>query len=285
MRPCYPFNCYNMIQNKNSAEIQLLAKFFETEPHTLMAFLFGSRAKGMERTESDWDIGVYLKEAYSLEIIDKLWVELANILKRDVDLVVLNEAPPLLASRIAREGFPLVVKDRSVYLDFLIKVTEEAEFFRQFSADYYEIYQRSTSLSEIDKARLKRIIIFLENEMSDFPRFEKMSYAEYQRDIPKRREVERWIENLINSVIDISKIILASEKKVIPDTYQKIVLELSTVPGIEKEVAGTISRWIILRNILAHEYLDIRWTRINDFLKNSESYLKKFLQQAKKLLN
>lgn len=266
-----------MIQEKNTSDIQLLRDFFKTEPQTSIAFLFGSRTKGMDTERSDWDIGVYLKEKYDLEIIDRIWGELGNILKRDVDLVVLNDAPPLLASRIIREGLPLVIKDRNVYLDFLIKVTEEAEFFREFSDDYYEIYQRSTSLNEIDKARLKRIFIFLENEMADFPKFEKMSYAEYQRDIPKRRELERWIENLVNSVIDIAKIILASEKKALPDTYQKIVLELNTIPQIEKEVTDTISRWIILRNILAHEYLDIRWERIRDFLNNSQPYLKKLL--------
>lgn len=274
-----------MMPETNNIKIHSLKSYFEAEPHTTMAFLFGSRSKSIDSERSDWDIGVYLKEKYSIETIDDIWLALANILDKDVDLVVLNDAPPLLASRIIREGLPLVIKDRKGYLDFLIEITEQAEFFREFSHDYYEIYQRSGSISETDKARLVRIFIFLENEMKDFARFENMSYDEYQKDISKRREVERWIENLINSVIDISKIILASEKKSLPDSYQKIVLELGAIPQIDKDITDRLSRWLALRNILAHEYLDIRWERIGDFLKNSGPYFISFLKQTKKYLS
>lgn len=274
-----------MLEQKKKFEIQFLERYFEKEPQVLLAFLFGSRITGLNRESSDWDIGIYLRGKYDLEIIDRIWSEAGNILKKETDLIVLNDAPPLLASRIIREGFPLVIKDRVLFLEFLLRITEEAEFFLEFSHDYYEIYQRSSSLSETDKARLERIIIFLESEMADFVKFEKMSLKEYQKETSRRREVERWIENLINSVIDISKIILASEKKPLPDTYQKIILELGAIPKFDNEVCERISRWIVLRNILAHEYLDIRWKSIYDFLNNAMPYLQKFLQQVKNFLS
>jgi predicted nucleotidyltransferase len=37
-----------------------LRTYFEREPSVVMAFLFGSRVKGIERMGSDWDIGIYL---------------------------------------------------------------------------------------------------------------------------------------------------------------------------------------------------------------------------------
>jgi len=39
-----------------------------------------------------------------------------------------------------------------------------------------------------------------------------------------------------------------------------------------------------LRNILVHEYLDIRWGKISDFLKNGRPYLEEFLSRIKNFL-
>lgn len=266
-----------------SNRISDLKAYFEKEPSVILAFLFGSQTTGMNREVSDWDIGIYLTEGKNmLEKENKIWREIEDILKTEVDLIFLDKARPLLASRIIRQGIPLVIKDRGFFLDFLLKITEQADYFQRFSHDYYQIYQRSRSLNETDRNRLEKIIIFLENEMRDFEKFETMNQVEYEKDISKRREIERWIENLMNSSLDIAKIILASEKKDLPDTYKKIVFSLSIIPGFE--VCQKLSNWIELRNILAHEYLDIRWGRISDFLENGKPYLEKFLDQTKKFI-
>ncbi|EGD50225.1 DNA polymerase beta domain protein region [Thermoanaerobacter ethanolicus JW 200] len=61
-----------------------------------MAFLFGSVAKGKATKESDIDIAVYLKE-YDEKFVYGLWNELEDLLKRDVDLIVLNIANATVA--------------------------------------------------------------------------------------------------------------------------------------------------------------------------------------------
>ena len=66
--------------------------------------------------------------------------------------------------------------------------------------------------------RLIRHITFLETELQDVENFRSLSWEEYRKARSKRRDVERWIENIINSSIDISKIILVSEKIPAPDT-------------------------------------------------------------------
>ena len=43
-------------------------------------------------------------------------------------------------------------------------------------------------------------------------------------------------------------------------------------------------RWIKLRNIVTNEYLDIKWKRISDFIKNSKPHLQKFINAVKGLL-
>jgi len=61
--------------------------------------------------------------------------------------------------------------------------------------------------------RLTRLLDFLENELKDYKKFESLSWEDYNKDRSKRRDVERWVENIVNSSIDIAKIILKQKRK------------------------------------------------------------------------
>lgn len=105
------------------------------------------------------------------------------------------------------------------------------------------------------KFRLVKHITFFEKELQDYQNFESLSWEEYMSERSKRRDVERWIENIVNSSIDIAKIILTSEGIILPDTYKSIVSSLSLISGFEKERMENLSKWTRLRNIISHEYL------------------------------
>jgi len=80
------------------------------------AYIFGSVAQGRARPDSDIDIAVLLvrpiPDARALRYRLKLTSELGAALHRDdVQLVVLNDAPPLLAHRVLSQG--LLVFERS----------------------------------------------------------------------------------------------------------------------------------------------------------------------------
>jgi len=84
-----------------------LAKALDREAVRL-AVLFGSRAKGVARAESDWDVGLIV----SAPVDWFAWMaELGSIVGGRVDLVDLARAPPLLAHRAVTEG--KVLLDRS----------------------------------------------------------------------------------------------------------------------------------------------------------------------------
>ncbi len=96
--------------------------------------------------------------------------------------------------------------------------------------------------------------------------------------------MERWVENIINSTIDISKIILVSENIPAPDTYKELVGSISLVPGFDKERMGKLSEWVRFRNIITHEYLDIRWASIKKFIEEAEPLYRNFLKDVKEYL-
>lgn len=65
-----------------------------------LVILFGSRAEGRERPESDWDLGVL----WSAAPPPSLDAELEQLLAGRVDLVDLRRAPPVLLMECVRRG-------------------------------------------------------------------------------------------------------------------------------------------------------------------------------------
>lgn len=135
-----------------------------------------------------------------------------------------------------------------------------------------------------DRERLIRYLDFLESERADFPRFSRVDWKTYQSDRDLRRNLERWIENLVNCAIDIAKVILVCEGRGIPSTYREALKELGSLPYFDPEFGEDISRWAALRNILAHQYLGIRWQSIDRFLRESESSFGKLAQGVRSLI-
>ncbi len=100
----------------------------------VFAHLFGSRAGGRPRPDSDWDVAVYLRpgltKAQRFKVRLRLLADLDNLGR--VDVVVLNDAPPLLAHR-ALQGQRLVVRDSTALVRFSVRTAALAEDERYWS--------------------------------------------------------------------------------------------------------------------------------------------------------
>ncbi len=58
-------------------------------------------------------------------------------MRKDVDLIILNTAPPLIA-QAALKGKPIVIKEQALYLNYLLQTTGEAEDFSLFLQDLWQ---------------------------------------------------------------------------------------------------------------------------------------------------
>ncbi len=98
------------------------------------AYLYGSRARGEERPDSDWDVAVYLREDLSAdERFDLRLQLLAELDDLGVDLLILNDAPPLLAHR-AIMGERLLVRDDVARVRFSVRtvaMSEDGRYWRE----------------------------------------------------------------------------------------------------------------------------------------------------------
>ena len=276
------------------AKINLLKNYFNKRDDAVFAFLFGSQAEEKARDESDWDIAIYLKpQSNDLEFENtnldypqesQIWGDLTEILGTDrVDLTILNTAPASIAAS-ALQGTLLTIKDRRLWLKFMLVITNLAEDYRIWAHDYHQIVQRSRSLSPQDRERLERLIDFTEQQSGLYPVYRQFSWNDYNEDPRKRNEIERWLENLVNATIDMAKVIVGSKKYLVPPTYRETVRDALRILELPEEFETRFEKWVQLRNVLAHEYLDIKWKRLEDFAKTSEPYITNFVSAVKTFL-
>ncbi|KYH32739.1 type VII toxin-antitoxin system HepT family RNase toxin [Neomoorella mulderi] len=129
-----------------------------------------------------------------------------------------------------------------------------------------------------------RRLRFLATELEDLKAYGEMDYFQYQSDRKSRRDVERIIENLINAALDIAKILIAGEDLEVPETYRQAFIQLGEAGIIDKELALALAEKARTRNILAHQYLDIKWELIKDFLATGIANMEQFKQQVEQRL-
>lgn len=114
-----------------------------------LVFLFGSHVKNRTTPESDLDIGIYLSNRISPERIWKLQCSLMGIYERcDIDLVILNDASPLLL-------FDLLLNHKLIYM------RDEEVLYRFFSWArkrywQYQIHFKKYAI-QLENVRLKAI--------------------------------------------------------------------------------------------------------------------------------
>ena len=106
------------------------------------AYLFGSQAEDRAHRQSDVDVGVLLPRGTfgARERFDAR-VQLASFLigelnRNDVDVVVLNDAPPLLARRIVTRGRRILrnddAADHAFVRDIQLRAADLEPFLRRY---------------------------------------------------------------------------------------------------------------------------------------------------------
>lgn len=129
---------------------------------------------------------------------------------------------------------------------------------------------------EVRESLIRRLE-FARSELEDFQPLRKLDYFTYQKDRFQRRNVERIIENICNVLVDVTKIILAQTETPIPGSYREAILVLGEQKVISLELAKELSQMMRLRNVLAHQYLDLKWEAIQDFLLTGAGQVEVFL--------
>jgi len=95
------------ISNKSQTNLninKLVKSFFKDRHNVLLVFLFGSYASKQMNISSDIDIGVLFDKMPSFYELNNLKENLSEVLKRDIDLVALNNASPIIKMQVIKKG-------------------------------------------------------------------------------------------------------------------------------------------------------------------------------------
>jgi hypothetical protein len=123
---------------------EALVVFFRGEKKVAVAYLFGSRAVKVETSHSDVDLAVLLFEAskklfeYYLYLVSNL----SRILENEVDLIVLNNSPPLLQHQVIKHGKIIYCRDEEARITFEARVQSEYLDFQRAVTRYNECFMK-----------------------------------------------------------------------------------------------------------------------------------------------
>ncbi len=110
-------------------------------PGVVAGYLFGSHAAGRAHRESDVDVAVLLDDQVYATAAERskarvricAWL-IGALTENDVDLLILNDAPPLLGRRVVTDGLAVHVADAERAREFVRDVQLRAADLAPFLA-------------------------------------------------------------------------------------------------------------------------------------------------------
>lgn len=115
------------MERLSEAAVRGTAEVFEKDPRVQVAYLFGSSCRGSQGPESDTDIAVLLSGLpenrldYHLDLTDRL----TRLFGDRVDLIILNEAPPVLSHQVIKTGKVIYCRDDMARVQFEARAMRE----------------------------------------------------------------------------------------------------------------------------------------------------------------
>jgi uncharacterized protein len=109
-----------------------LTEHLRAEQAVAAALVFGSAVTERMHAKSDLDVALLLRDEYEREaLLERLRSGLERVVGRDVDLIVLDDAPTILVHQILKTGAILFCRQPRLYQEFVVRhITEYADFKR-----------------------------------------------------------------------------------------------------------------------------------------------------------
>ncbi|MBC8414743.1 MAG: nucleotidyltransferase domain-containing protein [Nitrospira sp.] len=113
--------------------IQPITDYFLSRNDTLLVFLFGSHASNHITSSSDIDIAVYFRVVPNIDDLNTVRADLSGILKKEIDLAVLNQASPILRMQVLKKGILVLEGEKnqySIYYGDTVKQYDDLKIIR-----------------------------------------------------------------------------------------------------------------------------------------------------------
>lgn len=120
------------------------------------------------------------------------------------------------------------------------------------------------------KGRILESIAYLTREMEEFETdYKSKTWQEYSSDSKLQKLIDRTIENILTSVIEVSGVIL-TEKNISAESYPDILKKTGEFFGYNNNETDVLSRFAVQRNRLAHRYLNFKWQVVRFYVEHND---------------
>jgi uncharacterized protein YutE (UPF0331/DUF86 family)/predicted nucleotidyltransferase len=236
--------------------LERLRRIFTKYPEVLIAYLYGSYAKGKESSLSDIDIAIIMKNK---ENFVNLLADIARELKIPEDKVSITDlllVDPLLRLKILSEGLEIV--NKGINLNSLIQPE---------TIEIYELEQTSSTRSwlrgnPIDFIVVRDIISRITEDIRDLNELLQLGYEKVINNKHMRKSFERTLQTLIESMLDLLRHIVAGLNLGIAACYRDYVDFARNGGVISDEIASYLKSLIPIRHALVHRYRRLNYEEL-----------------------
>ena len=132
----------------------------------------------------------------------------------------------------------------------------------------------------LDSDRILVRLNFIEEKLQQLNRFGRISLDDYLGNSDQRLIIERLLELIIQSAIDINKHIVTKGLRLkFPSESKESFILLFQNNILSKELAQNLADSAGLRNVLAHQYLEINDTIVYESIAKALTQYPRYLQQ------
>ena len=106
----------------------------------------------------------------------------------------------------------------------------------------------------VDRDLTRKKLLLLESKREELKGFPKKNFENFKKDLLLQKAVEKMLEELIQTCIDIGKHIVSDEHLGIPDSNRGLMDILKEQKVITTSTQALMKKMIGFRNILVHGY-------------------------------
>lgn len=110
---------------RDHAFVSVLEPLLARRKGIQLVFLFGSAVSRRMHRASDVDIGILFGAVPNVSQRSALAAALSSLLKKEVDLVVLNHAGPILKMQVLKTGVLVFARDLKIYHQFFVDTVNQ----------------------------------------------------------------------------------------------------------------------------------------------------------------
>ncbi len=238
-----------------------------------LCYLMGSVLADRMGPLSDVDIAVLPDPStyHWLDTYSDIYDELCKVFRADnIDVIMLNEAPPPLRFATVRDGLLVYAMDEATRVEFV-----EGAIFHYHDTQpvreehWHFLYQHiklglSREFNMIDKEKVRKFVSLMKDSVQELNNLglESMAFEEYFDNKTLRALSEHYLRIAIEAAMDLGRHVLAARSLKVPEEYKKIGQILGENGIIPLEMANKLTAMAGLRNILVHLYWDIDYRQI-----------------------